>query len=177
MNLSARQFNVLAVDDSVIYRKLVEQSLSGERYSVLSARDGREALDLFAEHQPAVVVTDWDMPDIGGLELCRRIRRDFPGFRSHLILLTGNTDKAQVVERLAAGADLKKWMLVIPIAAVAAFPAWYAFRPERLVVNRRVDEAMPAAQGSSSPQRLVSCGYRNHLPDGRWRSCSSPYGF
>src|SRR5579864_4973176 len=51
---------------------------------------------------------------------------------------------------------MKKWKLLIPIAAVAAFLAWYAFRPERLVVNRRVDEAMPAAQGSSSPQRLVS---------------------
>jgi hypothetical protein len=51
---------------------------------------------------------------------------------------------------------MKKWKLGIPIAAVAAFLAWYAFRPERLVVNRHVDEAMPAAQGSSSPQRLVS---------------------
>ena len=51
---------------------------------------------------------------------------------------------------------MKKWKLVIPIAAVAAFLAWYAFRPERLVVNRHVDEAMPAAQGSSSPQPLVS---------------------
>jgi hypothetical protein len=51
---------------------------------------------------------------------------------------------------------MKKWKLVIPIAAVAAFLAWYAFRPERLVVNRRVDEAMPTAQGSSSSQRLVS---------------------
>jgi electron transfer DM13 len=51
---------------------------------------------------------------------------------------------------------MKKWKLVIPIAAVAAFLAWHAFRPERLVVNRRVNEAMPAAQGNSSPQRLVS---------------------
>jgi hypothetical protein len=52
---------------------------------------------------------------------------------------------------------MKTWIkLAIPIVAVAAFLAWYAFRPERLVVNRHVDEAMPAAQGSSSPQRLVS---------------------
>jgi hypothetical protein len=51
---------------------------------------------------------------------------------------------------------MKKWRLVIPIAAVAAFLAWYAFRPERLVVNRRVDEAMPSTQGSSSPQPLAS---------------------
>jgi diguanylate cyclase (GGDEF)-like protein len=105
MNPSSQQFTVLAVDDSVIYRKLVEQSLSGDRYRVLFAKNGREALDLFAEHQPAVVITDWDMPGIGGLELCRRIRRDFQGFHSHLILLTANTDKAQVIEGLAAGAD------------------------------------------------------------------------
>ena len=51
---------------------------------------------------------------------------------------------------------MKKWKVVIPVAAVAAFLAWYAFRPERLVVNRRVDEAMPAAPGGSSPQRLVA---------------------
>ena len=51
---------------------------------------------------------------------------------------------------------MKKWKIVVPIAVIAAFIAWYAFRPERLVVNRRVDEAMPAAQSSSSPQPLAS---------------------
>jgi diguanylate cyclase (GGDEF)-like protein len=102
---STRPLTVLAVDDSTLYRKLVEHSLSGERYTVVFAKNGRAALDLFAEHQPAVVITDWDMPDIGGLELCGRIRRDFRGIHSHVILLTGNTDKAQVIEGLAAGAD------------------------------------------------------------------------
>jgi diguanylate cyclase (GGDEF)-like protein len=72
---------------------------------VLYAKNGRQALDLFAEHKPAVVITDWSMPDISGLELCRRIRQDFQGFHSHLILLTSNSDKEQVVEGLAAGAD------------------------------------------------------------------------
>ena len=51
---------------------------------------------------------------------------------------------------------MKKWKLTIPIAAVAAFVAWYAFRPERLIVNRRVNEAMPAAQSTSSSQLLLS---------------------
>jgi hypothetical protein len=52
---------------------------------------------------------------------------------------------------------MKKWTKFgIPIAAIAVLVAWYVFRPERLVVNRRVDEAMPAAQGESSPQPLVS---------------------
>src|SRR5450432_700084 len=105
MNRSFQSFTVLAVDDSAISRKLVQQSLLGREYEVLFAKNGREALDLFAEHQPAVVITDWSMPDIGGLELCRRIRGDFQGFHSHLILLTSNSDKEQVVEGLAAGAD------------------------------------------------------------------------
>ena len=105
MDDSPQRFKVLAVDDSPIYRKLVEQSLPQECYVVLFAKNGREALDLFAEHQPAVVITDWSMPDIGGLELCRRIRRDFQGLHSHLILLTSNSNKEQVVEGLAAGAD------------------------------------------------------------------------
>ena len=51
---------------------------------------------------------------------------------------------------------MKRWRFVIPIAAIVALLAWYAFRPQRLVVNHRIDEAMPAAQGSSSPQPLVS---------------------
>jgi hypothetical protein len=51
---------------------------------------------------------------------------------------------------------MKQWKLVIPIVAVAGFLAWYAFRPERLVVNRRVDEAMPTAQANSSPQPITS---------------------
>jgi len=52
---------------------------------------------------------------------------------------------------------MKKWMKVaIPIAIVVLAMAWYAFRPERLVVNRSVDEAVPAAQGGSSIQSLES---------------------
>jgi two-component system, cell cycle response regulator len=105
MNPSSQPFKILAVDDSAVHRKLIEHSLSGERYSVVFANNGREALELFADHHPAVLITDWDMPDIGGLELCRRIRRDFQGFYSHLILLSSNADKEQVVEGLAAGAN------------------------------------------------------------------------
>jgi len=54
---------------------------------------------------------------------------------------------------------MKKWMKIgIPLAAVAILVAWYAFRPERLVVNRQVDEAMPTAQ-SGSPAQLLETGH------------------
>ena len=52
---------------------------------------------------------------------------------------------------------MKVWVKVaIPVAIVAVVVAWYAFRPERLVVNRSVDEALPTAQTGSSPQLLES---------------------
>jgi hypothetical protein len=52
---------------------------------------------------------------------------------------------------------MRKWIRFgIPIAAITVLVAWYVFRPERLVVNRRVDEAMPTAQGESPPKPLVS---------------------
>jgi len=105
MDSPPTELKILVVDDSPIYRKLVEQSLSQEPCAVLFAKNGRQALDLFAEHRPAVVITDWTMPDISGPELCQRIRRDFQTFYAYVILLTANTDKKEVIEGLAAGAD------------------------------------------------------------------------
>lgn len=105
MDACAEAFKILVVDDSPLYRKLVEQSLSPQQYSVVFAKNGGEALALFGEHQPSVVITDWSMPDISGPELCQRLRRDFHEIHTHIILLTSNTDKQQVVEGLAAGAD------------------------------------------------------------------------
>jgi electron transfer DM13 len=52
---------------------------------------------------------------------------------------------------------MKKWTRFgIPIAAIAVLVAWYVFRPERLMINRRVDEAMPAEQSGSPAQPLES---------------------
>jgi two-component system, cell cycle response regulator len=143
MNPSSQPFIVLAVDDSAIYRKLVERSLSGQECELLFAKNGREALGLFAEHEPAVVITDWSMPDIGGLELCRRIRRDFRGFHSHLILLTSNSDKEQVMEGLAAGADdylTKPFHSGELVARVAVGRRIVELHREIQAKNRRLEE-------------------------------------
>jgi diguanylate cyclase (GGDEF)-like protein len=102
---AAQELKILVADDSVVYRKLVEHTLSDDNHNVIFAKNGREALELFAKHEPALVITDWTMPDISGLELCKKIRKDFQQHYAHIILLTSNTDKEEVIEGLAAGAD------------------------------------------------------------------------
>lgn len=94
---------VLVVDDSPIYRKMFEQMLAGTAYSPWLACNGVEALRLYHEKSPRIVVTDWILPDISGLEICQRIREDRN--YSYIILMTSNTEKGGVVKGLEAGAD------------------------------------------------------------------------
>jgi diguanylate cyclase (GGDEF)-like protein len=102
---AARDFKVLVADDSAVYRKLVEHTLSEKQYAVLFAKSGREAIDLFSEHQPSVVITDWMMPDLSGIELCEHVRNQSRQAYTYLIILTGITEKDKLVKGLAAGAD------------------------------------------------------------------------
>jgi two-component system cell cycle response regulator len=95
---------IVVADDSRVYRTLVKSVLAQKGYEVVFARNGLEALKAVAEHQPSLVITDWEMPDITGIELCRQIRLERE-FYTYIILLTSNTDKDQVIEGLAAGAD------------------------------------------------------------------------
>jgi len=104
MDLPVAPFKIVVADDSPISRKLVERTLSQEECTVLFAKNGREALETLVQHQPSVVITDWEMPDLTGLELCREIRRDQNSY-IYIILLTSHTEKDQIIEGLAAGAD------------------------------------------------------------------------
>jgi two-component system cell cycle response regulator len=102
---AAQDFKVLVADDSPIYRKLVEHTLSEKQYAVLFAKSGCEATDLFTKHQPSLVITDWMMPDLSGIELCEHIRNHSQQTYTYIIILTGITEKNKLVKGLAAGAD------------------------------------------------------------------------
>ena len=96
---------MLVADDSAVYRRLVEQALSSSEFLVLLAKSGLEAVKLFKEHHPQIVITDWVMPDITGIDLCRRIRASTEDPYTYVIILTSVSEKENVVEGLAAGAD------------------------------------------------------------------------
>jgi len=105
MNPMGNDFKVLVVDDSPVSRKLVELPLSQKRYKLIFAKTGQEAIKLFEQHRPDLVILDWVMPDLTGEEMCRRIRSSSRDAYSYIIVLTGSTDKDCLVEALHAGAD------------------------------------------------------------------------
>jgi two-component system chemotaxis response regulator CheY len=105
MQAAEQQIKVLVADDSAVSRKLVEYALSEKQHSLIFAKSGRETVELFAEHHPALVIVDWMMPDLTGIEICQHIRSKSPESYTYIILLTGKSAKESVVEGLAAGAD------------------------------------------------------------------------
>jgi two-component system, cell cycle response regulator len=105
MEISSREICVLVADDSRISRKLLEYALAEDSYKVVFAKDGQEAIKLFTKRPADLVITDWEMADISGPDLCRKIRADFPAAYTYLLLLTSNSDKKSLAEGLAAGAD------------------------------------------------------------------------
>jgi two-component system, cell cycle response regulator len=96
---------VLVADDSAVFRKLIEQTLSEEQYTLSFAKSGREAIEQIEQLAPALVIVDWEMPDITGIEICQHVRSKSQTSYTYIIMLTGKSEKERVVEGLAAGAD------------------------------------------------------------------------
>lgn len=96
---------VLIVDDEITGRKALEFFTKNFGYDVITADDGYKAWKLWEKERPQIVITDWVMPQLDGLELCKRIR-DLEGDEyTYIIIVTGRGEKKDMVQGLEAGAD------------------------------------------------------------------------
>ena len=95
----------LVVDDSRAMRMILRRIMSDQGYDVVEAADGQEALDVLENGaRPEVALIDWNMPNVDGLELVTRIRKN-PEWRSiTLMMVTTESEYDQIVRALAAGA-------------------------------------------------------------------------
>lgn len=98
-------FPVLLVEDEPVSRRLLERTLQGAGYDVTAAGDGYEALALFDERFHPIVLTDWVMPEMDGLDLCRAIRTRLEQGYVFLVILTARDSKDEIIQGLEAGAD------------------------------------------------------------------------
>jgi two-component system response regulator MprA len=94
---------ILVVDDEPAVRVALERALRLERYDVEMAADGRQALDLLATRHVDALVLDIGMPEVDGLEVCRRLRS--AGDHTPVLMLTARDAVDDRVEGLDAGAD------------------------------------------------------------------------
>jgi putative two-component system response regulator len=96
---------LLIVDDDEISRLMLHEALAKAGYDVETAANGRDAMSRIRSAGCRLIISDWEMPEMNGVELCRAIRQsDLPGY-TYVILLTSRDDSAGRVEGLNAGAD------------------------------------------------------------------------
>ena len=97
--------SVLVVDDDKSVARFIETNLRLEGFDVRLAHDGHEALDEVAREAPDLVLLDWGMPRMDGIEVCEKLRADPHTAHIPVLLVTGRSRAVDKVMGLAAGAD------------------------------------------------------------------------
>ena len=96
---------ILIVEDEKPIRDMVYFALDNDGFEIIEAVDGREATEILAQNNPDLILMDWMLPDVSGLELVRRIKRDEISSEIPVIMLTAKTEERDKIEGLDSGAD------------------------------------------------------------------------
>lgn len=101
------QSTILVADDDPLFRHLIGKYLETWGYNVITAVDGEQAWELLQKQEnfPDLLILDWLMPGVDGLELCRRVRDQSRNSYQYILLVSGRDDKQDVIRGLDAGAD------------------------------------------------------------------------
>jgi two-component system phosphate regulon response regulator PhoB len=96
---------ILVVEDEEDLTTLLRYNLEAEGYRVLAAGGGEAAIELLQERPPDLVLLDWMLPEISGIELCRRLRARPETARIPIIMVTARGEEEERIRGLAVGAD------------------------------------------------------------------------
>ena len=96
---------ILVVEDEDALSTLLQYNLDKEGYDVVVAADGEEALTLVSERLPDIIILDWMLPKISGIEVCRRLRQRSESRNVPIIMLTARGEESDRIRGLDTGAD------------------------------------------------------------------------
>lgn len=119
--MSADQPRVLLVEDEAAQREVLVYNLEAEGFYVISADNGEDALMLVDEEAPDLIVLDWMMPNLPGIEVCRRLKLRTETRKIPVIMLSARSEEVDRVRGLETGADdyvVKPYSLVELMARV-----------------------------------------------------------
>lgn len=100
-----QEIRILVVEDDVYFQRVLVKRLSAEGYQVFSAADGREGMKLIVTQDPDLVISDWMMPHVDGLELCQSVKTGLKEAAPYFILLTAKGEINDRLLGLDTGAD------------------------------------------------------------------------
>jgi two-component system, cell cycle response regulator len=140
--------SILLAEDSAVYQRLIESHLKEWGFDFVSAKDGREAWKLLTQKDaPRLALLDWVLPEVDGVELCKRLRgRSENDHYTYTILLTAKTRKKEMLEAMDAGADDFLAKPFDPLELKA-----------RLVVGRRIVELQQKLVSANYALRFAAC--------------------
>ena len=96
---------ILVVEDEPNQVELIEFNLNSEGYEVVVARDGEGALNLAEEENPDLILLDWMLPKVSGIEVCRQLRRSKMTREIPIVMLTARSEESDKIRGLDIGAD------------------------------------------------------------------------
>lgn len=96
---------IMIVDDEPAIREMVDFALRKAGFDTILAADAREALEGVADNRPDLVLLDWMLPDISGVEIARRLKKDELTSKLPIIMLTARTEENDKIRGLEVGAD------------------------------------------------------------------------
>ncbi len=120
---TAEQPRVLIVEDEPAQREVLAYNLEAEGFRVSRAENGEEALLLVAEDAPDIIVLDWMLPNVSGIEVCRRLKTRAETRAVPIIMLSARSEEVDRVRGLETGADdyvIKPYSIVELMARVRA---------------------------------------------------------
>jgi sigma-B regulation protein RsbU (phosphoserine phosphatase) len=96
---------ILIVEDDPFFQRVLLKRLSAEGYQVQAASDGREGMKAIVTYEPDLVISDWMMPQVDGLELCQSVKTGLKEAAPYFILLTAKGEISDKLLALDTGAD------------------------------------------------------------------------
>ena len=96
---------VLIVDDEAAIREMIAVALQMAGYRCLEAENAQSAHAIVVDHQPDIILLDWMMPEVSGIELARRLKRETAYADIPIIMLTARSEEDNKIQGLEAGAD------------------------------------------------------------------------
>jgi len=121
--MSTEQPSVLLVEDEPAQREVLSYNLEADGFRVLTADNGEEALVMVAETPPDIIVLDWMMPNVSGIEVCRQLKTRSATRAIPIIMLSARSEEVDRVRGLETGADdyvIKPYSMVELMARVRA---------------------------------------------------------